>query len=1361
MSSVKYLSKKGKVETAQLFNSRGETRPKFRKLFKELPQNILELPNNVFFDKTKKRIVKAYTSKEKEKLVPKIRPSVLNGIEKNPNNYIYPRNQVIDLDARTLENASVFKSGSSNVVKGDMKSKGWGNYMNSSFVFKQETMDNTNEYGLTSMFYEPKKKNDGATMEQIYKFQGDIPTDFDQFVAFIRASYENDFTAKDRTRATHRVLLLFGTDTFRWFNLDELDNLDDLIENYETGSWGSEVKDLSGENAITTENLDMSYFRINLTGAINAGCEELVKNSSRYWFLENTPSKDNQCLEACIRKGLNLTERTKQLRKSMVESFGSAFNITMTSGIEFKCLRLYEQIFEVNIEIYADKRHTRIKEGVIKNQANMIRKSKQKYDITIKLLYREGHFNLIKAPKKTLNKMTKKELEKLGVKDFSATFGEDYEKQKQYNKEYYEKHKKEILAKANENYVPVSEEEHKAKIEENQTASAYNKFVNPKQKKSKKKKEICVFFDNETVFDKWNENLLQVYGVAWFVWDMEKPFDYNEGWNEDKSHNYFNEEPYCYYSCGKDCINGLIKFLVNPPDGVVYKPIGFNNSRFDNFSLCAAAKNMGLLTDIFVADGSILYCRVEGGANAWDACRFLTGQSLDSACKSYKTNPKKLPDLINHYEIQCYYETNGMDGLVKLLHTNDDYILYNKIDCICLCDLVLKMKKAYQDMCEVNILEKLTISSLAYSVCEKLWEGKDAYRKQLLDQWGGNWKDIPKEAQDIIKESIKNYKKFNIIRPKTFEDDENFRKSLMAGRTQSFYGKIDLSTELAMVDYKSLYPTIMGSYINDYPMPYGDYHKTDFYNPLQLGIYRCDIKHQRCLWKNQSAMEKAFVRLYNETGQNLTRQYAPNVIARREKDKPLDWFYRGEINDIWLTSCDIECLRWATEDEDCVRVYEGYFWDSSRTDIFSDFLEPMRVEKTRQDKLKEQKSPEYNPANREVAKGLSNASSGKMLEKLRENTEMKFTIDNYIKMEEDEKITDIEIMDYGGGLVMVKGLKTKEAVFTDLKENKKKPSHLGMFIYSNARTLMYKSLLSQYLCLYMDTDSACMPLYEWERCKKENENNNNIETGQYGCLEEEVCFTDEDGVLHPANRLIGIAPKNYAVLNDKYEFMSKRKFKGVRKSDVFLPLSNWGSYDYDEKGNLCGEAYDKVKLISKNQEDIRRIREFNCCPKCIDLKLMKNEVCEECVAQKKKMKKAYSTEMFEYLVNGKPIVIFCSMLNKIVSRTTSETSHKKIEELGNCLTIEQLETICEETSSDDAITFKLTSANMDKWKKFKKDWLKKQNTYEFGTKESKAQHKKLLREFMTFYNRFNSISNERKLEDCFVLKQAYMIKMIK
>ena len=52
-----------------------------------------------------------------------------------------------------------------------------------------------------------------------------------------------------------------------------------------------------------------------------------------------------------------------------------------------------------------------------------------------------------------------------------------------------------------------------------------------------------------------------------------------------------------------------------------------------------------------------------------------------------------------------------------------------------------------------------------------------------------------------------------------------------------------------------------------------------------------------------------------------------------------------------LTSVDIEVLKWATEDDDCIEINDGYYWDESRTDLFIDFLDPPRIEKTKQDRL--------------------------------------------------------------------------------------------------------------------------------------------------------------------------------------------------------------------------------------------------------------------------------------------------------------------------------------------------------------------------------------------------------------------------
>jgi hypothetical protein len=117
---------------------------------------------------------------------------------------------------------------------------------------------------------------------------------------------------------------------------------------------------------------------------------------------------------------------------------------------------------------------------------------------------------------------------------------------------------------------------------------------------------------------------------------------------------------------------------------------------------------------------------------------------------------------------------------------------------------------------------------------------------------------------------------------------------------------------------------------------------------------------------------------------------------------------------------------------------------------------------------------------------------------------------------------------------------------------------------------------------------------------------------------------------------------------------------------------------------MCGCLYRIYRIRGNNelgiekmsQDDIRRMREFNCCLKCIDSVIDKGEVCFRCEAQKKLMKKSYSTEMFEELVEGRKIVVFCSMINRIKYRIGNIESSKYIERLGNELSVEEMEEMC-------------------------------------------------------------------------------------
>ena len=1273
-STTIYNNKTNKFQKLFVKNTRQITQG-VKKLVKENINNV-KLPSGVVFDKIKKRLRPIFnkTNKTINKEVSKI-------INSNPNRLKFSLNDIVDLDTnRIYTKKSVFK--------GDTLRKKFSKYeMKNQMIYKKK-----NQVG-DALYTEPKKKNQRLTIYQIYNYNEDnTPTSLEDFINNIRFDYNQDFSYTDKTRPIRRVLLRFGDNEFRYFPIDEIDNLEDMVSNYGNKVFGSDTNFLGDGSMVNLEDLDMSYYRIGLTGTTQIGAD-IKKISSKYWYVNQSNSKDNLCVEMCIKLGLKLKERCYKMRELVSSVFPK---IQKGDMITFNALPIYEALFKVNLKVYEDTKH--YQNG--KTEANLIRNSQFNFKDTIMVLYKDEHFSLIIKPKMKIKELNTKEQKELGV--------------------------------------------YKNTIQ--------NEVAKLKLKEQKKLKEIVVIFDNETIFDRYNENFLNVYGVSWLVWDMEKVFNYEEGWNEDKTDNKYNHPPYCFYEAGQGCLRKLIKFLLNPPEGCIYKPIGFNNSRFDNFSFCEEAKAMGVLQNVFMADGSILYCSIEGVRNIWDASRFLTGLSLDSACKKYNTNPKKAKDLINHYEIQTYYEKNGMDGLVKLLHSNTDYILYNKMDCLCLLDLVQKMRNASMELCQEDILGHLTLSSMGYKVMDKLWDGKEQFIKE-------NFKEGMSigELADLCRERKPD---FTIYKPKTYQEDLFYRQSLTAGRTQTFFGRLDYKDEVAMCDVKSLYPTVMGCYDNDCPMPYGEPQFVNEYMEGYLGIYSVDIIHQKTKWKNPQKVYEGFKKIKDKLGLDLFKKYAPNVIAHRVKDCPLDWDYKKGIPNIKLTSVDIEVIREATGDFNSIVVHSGYYWKEQRRDLFTKFLKPFKDEKTRQDHLKENDDPSYNEALREFCKGMSNALSGKLLEAIHEDTNMIFSLKNWIKCEKDTSITELEILDFGKGFSMINGKKSKCDVYESTKENKRKPSYLGMFIYSYARKLMYQKLLSQYITLYMDTDSACMPIFEWDRCCFENADNNFINTGEYGCIEEEVCWTDKkSGIVYPASRVITISPKNYMVENIHNEKFSKRKMKGVRKNDLYMDLNQFGKYEVIEK-KAKGEAVDFIRKLK--QDDIRRYRESGCCVNCINGVLEGKEKCKECKYYQDKMKKCYSTEMFESMVKGEKIAVFCSMINRIKYKIKGDTKWEFGGALSNTPSVEQLEEIFTANGGIDKkpICMKVGSCSKEKYLEIFEKFC---NTYpnlllnNKGKKRSKCELQGLM---VQSYNRFNSLGNEKEIVDIFKLKQQFLIKIL-
>lgn len=1133
------------------------------------------------------------------------------------------------------------------------------------------------------------KKQNGLVRQQIFTSPTDITT-FAQFLQSIKDARNQYFSTIPLDR--QKVLIKIGT-LFRWIPMTDIFNMtptmfENSFDTWGQNPWGSDTT--YGEtDLVQAEYVDKEYFMISNLLPPKLGAFQRFKTQSKYWKCEQPITKNNTCVEGAINRGLKLGLTTKKMREMVVE----ATNNYIKEGQQIKLtdLHLYEDIFKCRIKVYEDTSHV----STTYLEPNLILDSEKTYEPLVKILWKDNHANLIVGKKLQIGTMSTAELKLLGIKK---------NKQKKINKKVQEK-----------------------------------------------KEEMLVVFDIETIFDKENYQFLKPYGVSWFVWDASKPFNYDEAKHL--------KPPFCYYESGEGCMLKFLEFLISPPENVKYKPIGYNNSRFDNFALCEVALQKGLLRNVFYADGSILYTIIGECEPTWDACRFLTGQSLDGACRNYNTNPRKRKDLIDHYTIQCYYEAKGMSGLTKLLEEREELVLYNKLDCLCLLDLTLKMRQSYLDLFNVDVLESITLSSMGYKICRQIWEDKNI------------------EIQPAL----------------TYEHDRFFRDSLTAGRTQSFYGRYDYQMPLAMGDIKSLYPTVMGNYDNNCPYPYGRYEYTKTEKVGKLGIYRVNIKHQRCRWKNEDKVYSAMKFVKDKYGYDLYREYAPNVIAKREKDKPLDWFFKDEIPDVKLTSVDIDVLREATGDYNCVEILEGYYWEDSRTDIFIHYLDPPRLEKSKQDRLKEHRKnlkkinpdmtedyykskmeevygEDYNEAKREGCKGISNSLSGKLLEAIHTDVYKMFSVKDFIAMEKDEGINELEIIDFGNGFSMLSGKKTEEDSFNAIKEPK--PSYLGMFVYSYARRLMYNKILGRYLTLYMDTDSACMPLCEWDRLNNEYDGLNFVNTGEYGCIEEEVCeehLCDEckknpstkpmingkrcpDCVFTPADRIIAIAPKNYMVENTKCDYLSKRKFKGVRKNDFWLPLSHFAD---DEK-----DAIDYIHTLS--QDDIRRFRENKCCKDCVeDLLIHNKKRCEKCEKGDGLMKKTYSTEMFKELESGRKIAVFCSMINRIkfkVSNVVEWEFQDRLED--KQIDIKDLEFIIngykrEGEKQPISIKFNVDAKECEEYFDQMSDMYIKAKQI-----KDKRQRIQMIKDFFTYHRKFQTETNTRMLTEVFKLKQQYLVKVI-
>jgi hypothetical protein len=303
-----------------------------------------------------------------------------------------------------------------------------------------------------------------------------------------------------------------------------------------------------------------------------------------------------------------------------------------------------------------------------------------------------------------------------------------------------------------------------------------------------------------------------------------------------------------------------------------------------------------------------------------------------------------------------------------------------------------------------------------------------------------------------------------------------------------------------------------------------------------------------------------------------------------KRGETLDWSFRGEF-DTQATHCDIELIR---EAGGVVEVHSGLVWPVARRDLFRPFILQLAQKKNEQDELKKAKSPDYNPALRELYKLLMNSASGKCAQQnfddaveLAVGSKAQLAAEN--RMSRDHPVQWVPI---GGEACLLMGKKPAEKVYS---RRAAKPSILAVLIYSYSRALLYKTLL-QHNCLYSDTDSGVFRCSDYDAIRRSFPGLD--PTGrakELGDLEEELG-------PHAVARAYFMAPKDYAIFTfdaDGKQVAAKLRMKGVnQRSDrlVICPPKMVESLTLIEKADEYNAAVSEktVSLAADPEQFFRR-----------------------------------------------------------------------------------------------------------------------------------------------------------------------------
>jgi hypothetical protein len=587
----------------------------------------------------------------------------------------------------------------------------------------------------------------------------------------------------------------------------------------------------------------------------------------------------------------------------------------------------------------------------------------------------------------------------------------------------------------------------------------------------------CIFFDCETFTDERGEHI--PYAIGWGI-----PDETSRSKKRKKE-----EEPIALikwefkYEWGEGCMERFLDWFekyveeTEKPSKNKKRPkkilIGFNNANYDNLLLSKVCLKMGMDFEFQIQNNALIGMQTEM-FRTWDLCRFLPGQSLDSACKNFGASDADAKTHFPHKFIKSWEDLEyiGVEPgaeyhwkapenwnyvTTPTWNLKETCLKYLEKDIRGTIFVFNKLQETCFQALHVDIKEFITASHMSFDVWTNLVSNasKETNRFNPLE----NRKEI-----------------FELYFP-TAEQEDVFRQAIYGGRTYN-----------TSRDYESVYYQRL---VNGEKIPYDDIDDwMDVFDVVSLYASAMLFNKYPCgLAQNSTEEELAIVSSltdqhdYDEiplgiykvkyiTNKKLIIPALPRKTFRREANGSI--ISQGLIWDLedsegYYTTVDIiEARKQGYEFE----FLAGIQWPEKGA-IFEKYIE-LALE------LKCKGEEEGNETLRSLGKLLCNALYGKMLQRpILESSALVKDSADLEKFLATNNLTDIIFLNDKDDRLLVVG----EECQRELKI--RKPSYIGAFVLSYSRKIMHnfagmadpwrgtseiqKSIDNSFL--YTDTDS--------------------------------------------------------------------------------------------------------------------------------------------------------------------------------------------------------------------------------------------------------------------------------------------------